>query len=161
MTDCHTCELGALRDSGDAPPRDLIVRTRSWDVAHAYNAAVEGWVVLVARRHMTAVADMTDEEALELGPLIRAVSSALRDVVGCVKTYVAQFAEDPRHPHVHVHVIPRQAEQREELRGPRIFGQLGGPEERWVPDDRMDEIAVAVGAPLVAAAHADLHLETR
>ena len=160
MTGCRTCELAARRDSGEASPWELITRTRSWDVAHAYNTAIEGWLVLVARRHITALADMTDDEARELGPLIRAVSSALRDGVGCVKTYVAQFAEDPRHPHVHVHVIPRQADQPAELTGPRIFSQLGGPEERCVPEDRMNEIATAIRGPLLPGTPAGLRLET-
>jgi diadenosine tetraphosphate (Ap4A) HIT family hydrolase len=116
--------------------------------------------VLVARRHITALADMTADEARELGPLIRGVSSALCEGVGCVKTYAAQFAEDPRHPHVHVHVIPRRADQPAELKGPRIFSQLGVP-ERCVPEDRMNEIAAAIQEHRLAGAPAGLLLETR
>ena len=101
-------------------------------------------MVLVVRRHITAVAELTDAEAQELGPLLKQVSQALHDVVGCAKTYVAQFAEHPLHPHVHVHVIPRSPDQADELRGPGIFSQLGVPEDRWVREERMDEIAVAM-----------------
>src|SRR5687768_793759 len=68
MTACRTCSLSALRDAGKAPPWDSIVRTPGWDVVHAFGTSVAGWTVLVARRHITAVADMTDAEALELGP---------------------------------------------------------------------------------------------
>jgi diadenosine tetraphosphate (Ap4A) HIT family hydrolase len=160
VTGCHTCELAVRRDSGEAAPWELIARSGSWDVAHAYGTAVDGWLVLVARRHITALADMTDDEARDLGPLVRAVSAALREAVGCVKTYVAQFAEDPRHPHVHVHVIPRRADQPAELTGPRIFSQLGVPEERCVREDRMNEIAAAIRGHLLSGAQAGLRLET-
>ena len=134
MTGCRTCSRSALRDAGKAPPWDSIVRTPGWDVVHAFGTSVAGWTVLVARRHITAVADMTDAEALELGPLIKSVSRALHRTMGCRKTYVVQFAEHPNHPHVHVHVIPRANDLPEELLGPGIFRQLGVREDRSAPN---------------------------
>ena len=142
MTACRTCSLGARRDSGDAPPWDSIVRTRAWDVVHAFGSSVVGWTVLVARRHITALADRTDEEALDLGPLIRNVSRALHQITGCRKTYVVQFPEHPDHPHVHVHVIPRPVDLPDELQGPGIFRQLGVQEGQGVPEVRMNEVAL-------------------
>ena len=150
MDGCRTCELVARRDAGVAPPWDMILRTNGWDVVHAYGTALEGWLVLATRRHITAVADMDDTEAGELGPLVQRVSRALQEELGCTKTYVAQFAEDPRHPHVHFHVIPRHADQPAEWKGPRIFSQLGVAAEPCVPEPRMNEIAHAVAARLSA-----------
>ena len=138
-------------DVGGAPAWDMILRTTGWDVVHAYGTALEGWLVLATRRHITAVADMDDTEVGELGPLLQRVSRALQEALGCTKTYVAQFAEDPRHPHVHFHVIPRQADQPAEWKGPRIFSQLGVAEELCIPEPRMDEIAYAVATRLSAA----------
>ena len=69
VSTCVTCDLIARRDRGEAPLWDSIRRTPGWDVVHAFGTTVEGWVVLVARRHITAVADMSDEEAETLGPL--------------------------------------------------------------------------------------------
>jgi diadenosine tetraphosphate (Ap4A) HIT family hydrolase len=149
MSDCHTCDLSARRAAGAAPPWDNIVRTPTWDVAHAFGTDVEGWLVLVVRRHITSVADLTDAEAAELGPLIKRVSAALQEVVGCEKTYVVQFAEHPNHPHVHVHVIARPVDLAAEHRGPRIFaGRSGLPDEECVPEPRMNEIAAAVRSRL-------------
>lgn len=148
MSDCRTCELVERRDAGSAPLWDRIIRTPNWDVAHAYDTSIEGWMVLVVRRHITAVADLIDGEALELGPLIKKVSQALQHVVGCVKTYVAEFAEDPLHPHVHLHVIPRFTDQPEDQRGPRIFSRLGVDEDRCVPEGRMNTIAKGMQAYL-------------
>jgi len=141
MPACRSCELIERRDRGGAPRWDQIVRTPHWDVVHAYGTSIEGWLVLVARRHITAVAELTDDEAGELGPLVRDVSQALHAALGCPKTYVAQFAEAADHPHVHFHVIARAADQPDEWRGPRIFSQLGGPESAAVNEARMDEIA--------------------
>jgi diadenosine tetraphosphate (Ap4A) HIT family hydrolase len=144
MGDCHTCELVERRDAGGAPPWDAVVRYRNWDVVHAFGTSLDGWLVLVARRHIAALADLTDDEAAELGPLVKAVSVALAAAVGCEKTYLVQFAEAERHRHVHVHVIPRQPDQAPELKGPRIFSRLGVPESDAVTVERMDEIALAV-----------------
>jgi diadenosine tetraphosphate (Ap4A) HIT family hydrolase len=98
------------------------------------------------------LAEMNSEEANELGPLVRLVSLALVEVVGCAKTYVAQFAEDPLHRHVHFHVIPVPDHQPAELRGPRVFALAGVPEEQWVPEQRRNEIAVAMVASLRSSA---------
>jgi hypothetical protein len=46
---CQTCELIRRRDAGAAPLWDSIYRTPYWDVAHAFNTALPGWVVIVAR----------------------------------------------------------------------------------------------------------------
>ena len=141
---CLTCQLIARRDAGEAPPWDSIVRTDYWDVVHGYNTSLPGWLVLVTRRHITAIDELTDEEAAELGVLLQRTSAALREATGCVKTYVCQFAEAAEHPHVHFHVIPRMAGQPDERRGPRVFGYLGVPEEEQVSEDRMNEIAAMI-----------------
>ena len=148
MAECVTCSLIARRDAGEAPLWDRILRTPCWDVVHAFGTSLEGWLVLVVRRHITTVADLSDEEAGELGPLIKRVSSALQAVVGCPKTYVVQFAEHEQHPHVHVHVIPRAADLAHELQGPRVFQLIGVPDEEAVSESRMDELAEEIAARL-------------
>jgi diadenosine tetraphosphate (Ap4A) HIT family hydrolase len=138
----------ARRDRGEAPLWDSIHRTEGWDVVHCYGTSLEGWMVLVCRRHVSAVADLTDAEAAELGPLIKLVSAAVHEAVGCVKTYVAQFAEHPLHPHVHVHVIPRRSDMAHDERGPRVFARLGVTDDLAVPESRMDVIAARVAQHL-------------
>jgi diadenosine tetraphosphate (Ap4A) HIT family hydrolase len=141
MGRCTTCDLVARRDAGAAPPWDSILRTPHWDVVHAFGTSLEGWIVLVARRHLPAVADLSPEEAAELGPLVQRVSAALHEVVQCEKTYVVQFAEAEQHRHVHVHVIPRATDMPHDQLGPRVFSLLGVSEEHCVPEARMDELA--------------------
>jgi diadenosine tetraphosphate (Ap4A) HIT family hydrolase len=136
--------LVARRDAGAAPPWDCIQRTEFWDIVHSYDTALPGWLVIVARRHIEALHELTTPEAVELGLLIRQVSLALRDVTGCLKTYVIQFAEAAEHPHVHFHIVPRIADQPEEYRSTRIFAYLGVPAAERVSAERMNEIAARI-----------------
>jgi diadenosine tetraphosphate (Ap4A) HIT family hydrolase len=138
---CYTCELVARRDTGKVPLWDCILRTRYWDVVHSYNTALPGWIVLVARRHLTAIDELTEAEAIELGSLIRRVSVGLKEITGCLKTYVIQFAEAAEHPHVHFHIIPRMKDQPAERQSTGIFGYLGVPEEERVSPATMNEVA--------------------
>jgi diadenosine tetraphosphate (Ap4A) HIT family hydrolase len=142
--------LIARRDLGIAPLWDSILRTRYWDVVHSYDTALPGWLVLVARRHVTAIDELNDAEAVELGRLIQRSSMALKEAVGCVKTYVLQFAENAEHPHVHFHVVPRMADQPEDRHGPKIFGDLGVPPEERVSQEKMNAIAAKVREVLLA-----------
>ena len=148
MSDCYTCELTRRRDSGGAPLWDAIYRTAYWDVAHAYNTSLPGWLVLILQRHIEAVDELSEAEAVELGRLIRAVSLALKQITGCAKTYVVQFAEAKAHPHVHVHIIPRMADLPEDHRGPEVFKYLGVPEAERVSEAEMNRIGQAVRASL-------------
>ena len=150
MADCMTCALVARRDAGEAPPWDAIYRGAAWDVVHSYNTSLPGWLVLVARRHIAALDELTDEEAVELGLLIRRASVALKAVTGCAKTYVIQFAEAAEHPHVHFHVVPRMADMPDDRRSLGVFGYLGVPEAERVPEEAMNAVAAAVGSFLIA-----------
>ena len=150
MAACLTCDLVRRRDEGQAPLWDSIQRTAHWDLVHSYNTSLPGWLVLVARRHVAAIDELSDAEAAELGVLLRRVSAALRAVTGCAKTYVVQFAEQAEHPHVHFHVIPRMTDQPAERRGPAVFGYLGVPEAERVGEEQMNAIAAAIPEFLAA-----------
>jgi len=139
VPNCLTCELTAQRDRGQAPLWDNIFRTRYWDVVHHMNSSLPGWLVLVARRHIAAIHEMSEAEASELGVLMCDVSLALKQVTGCQKTYILQFAEHPNHPHVHVHIVPRMADQPETHRGPQVMAYVDVPEA-----ERVDEAAMNV-----------------
>jgi diadenosine tetraphosphate (Ap4A) HIT family hydrolase len=142
--ECLTC---LSNNRHDLPPRERIYLGPRWRVAHAFGTALPGWLVVVPRRHVTSLDELTPEEAADLGPLLRSVTLAMRGVLGCAKTYVALFAEAEGFAHVHFHVIPRASDLAAELRGPRVFGLLGGETGRHVPEPDMD----AVGASLTSA----------
>lgn len=126
------------------PPRLRIASTRAWTLAHAFDANLEGWLVLLPHRHVTALDELRAEEAAEIGSLLRDATAALRAVTRCEKTYVLLLAEAPGFSHVHFHVVPRAGDLDEAHRGAKVFSLLGNASLPFVTDERMDEIALAV-----------------
>jgi diadenosine tetraphosphate (Ap4A) HIT family hydrolase len=143
--ECISCVSGAL---ADLPPRERVHVGPRWRVAHAFGTSLPGWLVVLPRRHVIALDQLTAEEAADLGPLLRALTAALREVLGCSKTYVTLFAEAEGFEHVHFHVVPRQPDLDQSLRGPRVFGLLGGDPAGHVPSQVMDQVAVSIGQAL-------------
>jgi diadenosine tetraphosphate (Ap4A) HIT family hydrolase len=54
--DCYTCAQEALGDA--APARERIACDDVWRVAHAFNSALPGWLVLVPRRTARLAAEL-------------------------------------------------------------------------------------------------------
>lgn len=146
MTGCFTCRNTADVEAG--PIRERIWWDGRWRVAHAIGCALAGWVVAAPARHVVSLADLDPAEAAALGPLLTAVSRAVVEVTGCVKTYVALFAEAERYQHVHVHVIPRYRDLPDGLRGPGVFDYLDRPESEWVTVGEMERISAALAGRL-------------
>ena len=142
MDDCYPCQNN---DATELPPREAVVRTDHWRVVHAFNSSLPGWLVLVPLRHVHAFDELDGIAMLDMGSLVGDLSKALRDVLGCEKTYVMQFSEAPGFSHLHVHVVPRMSDQPDDRRGPAVFGYLGDDEAAWVPSEEMDRIAIEVG----------------
>lgn len=144
--DCFSCRQEAL--GAGVPPRERIGVDDHWRVAHSVGSALPGWLVLLPRRRVTAIADLTDAEAAGLGLWQVRLSRALREVTGCAKTYLIQFAEQAGFAHVHFHVVPRMADLPAEHRGPGIFHYLGQPPAARVPSEEMDRLARALSLRL-------------
>ena len=147
---CKTCEMTRQRRLGNAPLWDDVYQAKFWDVVHAYNSALPGWLVLVLHRHIESVDELTEHEAAELGILIRRVSLSLKLVLGCIKTYVIQFAEARQHPHVHFHIVPRMVDQPDDRRSAKIMGYLGVSQEESVSEERMNEICTEIRMSLLS-----------
>ena len=144
MSTCKSCQLIRQRDRGAAPPWDSIYRSERWDVAHAYNTSYLGWLVLIARRHIEALDEMSPAEATELGALLREVSLALKRQTGCQKTYIMQFAESAEHPHAHFHIVPRFANPAPEDLAYRVMRRLGVPLSQRCDEAEMNQLALAI-----------------
>jgi diadenosine tetraphosphate (Ap4A) HIT family hydrolase len=139
---CLVCEHNGRMDT--LPPRENVAFDEHWRVAHAFGTGTPGWLVLMPRRHVTAVAELTDAEAAALGPWQVRLSRALHAVTGCGKTYIAQFAEAEGFSHVHFHIVPRADDLPDDLRGPRVFALLGRAPEEDLGEARRDELALAL-----------------
>lgn len=139
-TDCYACVQSGL----DAPFRERFIRGAGWRVAHDFNSSLDGWLILAPLRHVHSLDELSPEESTALGELLRKSSVALKSVTGCVKTYVMLFAEADGFAHLHVHVVPRMADQPEDRRGPDVFGYLNDGQP--IAPERRDEIARALAA---------------
>ncbi|MDF3300273.1 HIT family protein [Streptomyces tropicalis] len=142
--DCYACSQEA--QFGSLAPRERVAFDPHWRVAHDFKTALPGWLVLLPRRHVTAVHDLTDTEAAALGGWQVRLSRALADLTGCVKTYVVQFAEAEGFAHVHFHIVPRAADLPPEHRGVGVFDLLRRPAEERVTAEQADRIALDLRA---------------
>lgn len=146
VSDCYAC--GQQGEAAELPPREDVIHTEHWRVAHAFNSTLPGWLVLVPAGHVTAFTQLTAGAAAELGTLIRELSLALEAVTGCVKTYVMQFAEAEGFAHLHVHVVPRAADHPDDAKGARVFSYLTDDEARWLPAEARDDVALRLRVAL-------------
>jgi len=143
---CFSCDQQALGPG--LPPRDAVLQTAHWRVAHAFNSTLPGWLVVLPTRHVTAFTQLSPEAADELGGLVRRLSLALEQVSGCVKTYLMQFSEAEGFSHLHLHLVPRLADHPEDARGPRVFAFLSEDGDTWIPEPERDAVALALRAAL-------------
>jgi len=140
---CLSCQQ---EEQTDLPPRERVVVTAHWRVAHAFDSSLPGWLVVLPRRHLLSLSGLEPAAAAELGPLLAGLTRALEQVTGCVKTYVLLLAEAEGFAHLHLHVVPRMPDQPASERGARVFARLGRPEAERVPAAERDRLALAVGA---------------
>lgn len=140
-TDCLACSLEA---AASLPPRDDVVHTDHWRVAHGFNVTLPGWLILVPRVHVTSYTELTTSAADELGGLVRRLGLALEAVTGCVRTYLMQFSEAEGYSHLHFHLVPRMRDLPREAHGPGIFAYMVDDEQQWLPTAQRDEMALAL-----------------
>ena len=145
---CYPCDRQA---SADLPPREAVVQTDHWRVAHAFNSTLPGWLVLLPTRHVTSFTGLTPEAADEFGGHIRRMGTGLEAVTGCVKTYLMQFSEAEGFAHLHLHLVPRLPDHPEDARGPRVFAYMTDDETQWLPPTERDDIALALRAAFAKA----------
>lgn len=142
---CYACDQQARVD---LPPREDVVHTEHWRVAHAFNSSLPGWLVLLPTTHVEAFTQLDPEAAAELGTLVHRLSGALAEATSCVKSYLMQFSEAEGFSHLHVHLVPRMADQPVERRGPQVFGYLSDDEARWLTEAERDALALSLRAAL-------------
>jgi diadenosine tetraphosphate (Ap4A) HIT family hydrolase len=145
---CYSCDQQA---APSLPPREDVVHTDHWRIAHAFNSTLPGWLVILPTTHVLSFTDLSPGAADELGGVVRRVSAALEQVTGCVKTYLMQFSEAEGFSHLHLHLVPRLADHPAEARGPAVFALMADDESRWLPETERDDIALALRAAYTRA----------
>jgi diadenosine tetraphosphate (Ap4A) HIT family hydrolase len=99
--DCQACELA---DGRRDLPGGLIHRTDHWLVEHCVGPLGLGTLIVKPERHVTAVADLTANEAAELGPLLRQASAVAAGLVPADQVYNCLWAHAGGVP-VHLHYV--------------------------------------------------------
>lgn len=133
--ECLTC----LSSSGERriSPGATIFEGQSWYLEHAYPSALKGWLVVVLKRHVEALHELTAEEFIELGTIQARATKLLFSVLDCEKEYVMCLAEGEGFHHIHVHIVPKPRDLPPELKATRIFAMLKVTPDEAVPPDEI------------------------
>lgn len=120
MDSCIACELaGGQRHL----PGGRIFRTGHWLVEHCVGPLGPGTLIVKPERHVTSVADLSDDEALELGPLLRRASAVAGQLVKAEQVYNCLWSHAGGvSVHIHYVVQPVTSAQMAEFEGhgPRL-----------------------------------------
>lgn len=101
---CFACGLIA----GDLPLAGGVVhRAEHWIVEHAVGPLELGTLVVKPIRHVCHVADLNDDESVELGPLLRLASSVVTELCDPDQVYACLWShKDARPGHIHFVIEP-------------------------------------------------------
>lgn len=132
---CLACDLS----SGRRPlPGGRIHETDHWLVEHCDGPLGLGTLIVKPARHVTALAELSDAEAAELGPLLTRAAGVAARLVEATQVYSCLWSHAGRVPgHLHFVVQPVTADQVARLGavGPRLQVAMLAPNERPDPAD--------------------------
>jgi diadenosine tetraphosphate (Ap4A) HIT family hydrolase len=117
MTDCDACDLA----TGSRPlPGGMIHATDHWRVEHCIGPLGLGALIVKPTRHVTAIGALTDDEASELGPLLRLASDVAGRLVAAEQVYNCLWSHAHGQPG-HIHYVVQPVTQAQKVR----FGAHG------------------------------------
>ncbi len=113
MEKCLACDLS----EGRSPlPGGLIDETQRWRVEHTVGPLSVGTLIVKPKRHVVHVADLTEEEATELGPLMQRTAALVSRLVASEQVYVTLWSHANAVPgHIHWVVQPVTRAQMDEF----------------------------------------------
>jgi diadenosine tetraphosphate (Ap4A) HIT family hydrolase len=85
-------------------PGGVIHDAGAWIVEHCVGPLGVGTLIVKPRRHVTAVADLTEDEAAALGPLLRRATQVVTELIAPEQTYVTLWSHAGGVP-VHIHFV--------------------------------------------------------
>ena len=151
MDNCLACDLA----EGKLPlPGGRIHETTHWLVEHCVGPLGLGTLIVKPRRHVTSVADLTEGEARELGPLLRAASMVAGELVAAEQVYNCLWSHSGRVPvHIHYVVQPVTADLMNRHRSHRPVLQMAMFAEGDLPPyDQIEVLASRARAAFDASA---------
>lgn len=144
---CMACDL-ARGNLG--LPGGLIHRTKYWLVEHCIGPLGVGTLIVKPERHVVHVEDLSDEEADELGALLRTTSAVVAALTNPAQVYVCLWSHGPCHIHFVVQPVDDELMDRVAAHGPKL--QVAMFESDPTPDRAaVEAFAVAARAEFAAA----------
>lgn len=134
---CYTCE--SLSGKRQISPGDVIYEAEYWTVEHCYPVAFKGWLVIVLKRHIEALHELTSEEFNELSQIQQKVVQILHRELSPEKEYMMCFAEGDHFHHIHFHVVAKPKDLPPNLKGPHIFALMNKPGINVIPEHEIQD----------------------
>lgn len=98
--DCELCDLVA------GPGPEAVLANEAWAVHVLPGYEIDGWLAVVARRHVAGLGRLADEQAASLGPTLRRVATAAETATGAGRSYLVALGEQWEHWHALVAPVP-------------------------------------------------------
>ena len=109
MSSPQRCRACAEIAGEISAPGGVIHDDGLWYVSHHTGPQTDpGELIVKSRRHCESLAELTQEEAAALGPVLRSAVQALDRVVAAERIYAVSFNERLRH--LHFLLLPRTAD---------------------------------------------------
>jgi diadenosine tetraphosphate (Ap4A) HIT family hydrolase len=133
--ECLVCQ--SLEGIQRISPGPFIYEGRYWLVDHAYPTSLKGWLVIVPRRRVEALHDLSREEFRELADIQYRLAQVMQSRCSSEKEYMVCFSEAEHFHHVHIHFVARPQDLPQEARGPRIFAYLKVNQQSAIPPNEI------------------------
>jgi ATP adenylyltransferase len=105
QTGCLACDLTAGRRP---TPGGRIDQTEHWVVEHCVGPLGVGTLIVKPLRHLVHIADLSEDESAELGPLLRRMAMAVTEVLEPEQVYACLWSHANATP-VHIHFVVQPA----------------------------------------------------
>jgi len=145
MEDCLACDLLA----GRRPvPGGTIDETDLWVVQHCVGPLGIGTLIVKPKRHVVHLGELDEEEAADLGPLLRRTAAAVARVFEPDQVYVCLWSHAENVPgHIHWVVQPVASSADPARRGPHLQAAMFDADEYPDPaavEDAADRLRAAL-----------------
>ncbi|MEV0698208.1 hypothetical protein AB0I53_09850 [Saccharopolyspora sp. NPDC050389] len=118
--------------------------TESWVVEHCVGPLGVGTLLVKPFRHVLHIAELTEAESAELGPLLRRVAAAVEEVVRPEQVYVCLWSHSGGTPgHIHFVVQPATRDLMERFGGYGPALQMAMFTDSAMPDEAAVEAICA------------------
>lgn len=144
---CLSCR--SLSGEKRISPGELIYDGNYWIVDHAFPTTHVGWLVVVLKRHVEALHELTRDEFVELALIEEKLIRFFHQELGSSKEYVACFAEAEAFKHIHVHVIAKTPGFPEDAAGSKVFRLIKVAPEDVLPTEDIIKLTSRMKQALV------------